>query len=99
MERILTFIVTPSATMMARSLAFVVAGDQVVSSTPGALKAIGKGCLFNVPIPFLMALLCHAHGWFVLTRTAFGKRACVVTENKMVALIAFTPSTGSRSTA
>ena len=99
MERILTFIVTLSAMMMARSLAFVVAGDQVVPSTPGAFKATGKGCLFNVPIPFLMALLCHAHGWLILTRTAFGKRACVVTENKMVALMAFMPPTGSRSTA
>ena len=85
--RIPSFIVTLGAMMMARSLAFVVTGGQVVSNIPDAFKAIGKGRLFNVPIPFLIALLCYALGWFVLTRMAFGKRVYAVGANKMVATL------------
>lgn len=85
--RIPSFIVTLGTLMMARSLAFVVTGGQVISNLPDAFKAIGQGRIFNVPIPFLIALACYAVGWFVLTRTAFGKRVYAVGANRMVATL------------
>ncbi len=85
--RIPSFIVTLGTLMMARSLAFVVTGGQVISNLPDEFKAIGQGRLFNVPIPFLIALLCFAVGWFVLARTAFGKRVYAVGANRMVATL------------
>lgn len=85
--RIPSFIVTLGMLMMARSLAFVVTGGQVISNLPDAFKVIGQGRLFNVPIPFLIALLCYAVGWFVLSRTAFGKRVYAVGANRMVATL------------
>lgn len=85
--RIPSFIVTLGTLMMARSLAFVVTGGQVISNLPDAFKALGQGRLLNLPIPFLIALLCYALGWFVLTRTAFGKRVYAVGANRMVATL------------
>jgi len=85
--RIPSFIVTLGMLMMARSLAFVVTGGQVISNLPDAFKVIGQGRIFNVPIPFLIALLCYAVGWFVLSRTAFGKRVYAVGANRMVATL------------
>lgn len=85
--RIPSFIVTLGMLMMARSLAFVVTGGQVISNLPDAFKVIGQGRIFNIPIPFLIALLCYAVGWFVLSRTAFGKRVYAVGANRMVATL------------
>jgi ribose/xylose/arabinose/galactoside ABC-type transport system permease subunit len=85
--RIPSFIVTLGTMMMARSLAFVVTGGQVVSNVSDVLKAVGQARLLNIPVPFLIALLCYAVGWFVLTRTAFGKRVYAVGANKMVATL------------
>lgn len=85
--RIPSFIVTLGTLMMARSLAFVVTGGQVISNLPEAFKAIGQGRILNVPIPFVIALLCYAVGWFVLSRTAFGKRVYAVGANRMVATL------------
>ena len=73
--------------MMARSLAFVTTGDQVVSDLPEAFKAIGQARPAGVPLPFLVALLTYAVGWFVLTRTVFGKRVYAVGANRMVATL------------
>ena len=85
--RIPSFIVTLGMLMMARSLAFVVTGGQVISNLPDTFKVIGQGRILNVPIPFLIALLCYAVGWFVLSRTAFGKRVYAVGANRMVATL------------
>jgi len=85
--RIPSFIVTLGMLMMARSLAFVVTGGQVISNLPDAFKVIGQGRILNVPIPFLIALACYAVGWFVLSRTAFGKRVYAVGANRMVATL------------
>jgi ribose/xylose/arabinose/galactoside ABC-type transport system permease subunit len=85
--RIPSFIVTLGTMMMARSLAFVVTGGQVVSNVSDAVKAIGQTRLLNIPVPFLIALLCYLVGWFLLTRTAFGKRVYAVGANRMVATL------------
>jgi ribose/xylose/arabinose/galactoside ABC-type transport system permease subunit len=85
--RIPSFIVTLGTMMMARSLAFVVTGGKVVSDLPDAFKALGQARLAGVPLPFLIALLTYAVGWFVLTRTAFGKRVYAVGANRMVATL------------
>jgi ribose/xylose/arabinose/galactoside ABC-type transport system permease subunit len=85
--RIPSFIVTLGTLMMARSLAFVVTGGQVISDLPDGFKAIGQTRLAGVPLPFLIALLTYTVGWFVLTRTAFGKRVYAVGANRMVATL------------
>ncbi len=82
-----SFIVTLGTMMMARSLAFVTTGGQVISDLPPTFKAIGQGRLLEIPIPFLLALLCYAVGWLVMTRTAFGKRVYAVGANRMVAIL------------
>ena len=85
--RIPSFIVTLGTMMMARSLAFVTTGGQVVSDLPEAFKALGQARPWGVPLTFLIALLTYAVGWFVLTRTAFGKRVYAVGANRMVATL------------
>jgi ribose/xylose/arabinose/galactoside ABC-type transport system permease subunit len=85
--RIPSFIVTLGTLMMARSLAFVVTGGQVISDLPESFKWLGKERIFNIPLPFVIAMLTYAVGWFVLTRTAFGKRVYAVGANKMVATL------------
>ena len=42
---------------------------------------------WRAPPTFLIALLTYAVGWFVLTRTAFGKRVYAVGANRMVATL------------
>ncbi|MFO1039461.1 MAG: ABC transporter permease [Geminicoccaceae bacterium] len=85
--RIPSFIVTLGTLMMARSLAFVVTGGQVISDLPESFKWIGKERIFNIPLPFVIAMATYAVGWFVLTRTAFGKRVYAVGANRMVATL------------
>jgi ribose/xylose/arabinose/galactoside ABC-type transport system permease subunit len=85
--KIPSFIVTLGTLMMARSLAFVVTGGQVLSNLPDAFRWIGTARLAGIPISFLVALVFYAVGWFVLTRTAFGKRVYAVGANRMVATL------------
>lgn len=85
--KIPSFIVTLGTLMMARSLAFVVTGGQVLSNLPDAFRWIGTARLGGIPVSFVIALLFYAIGWFVLTRTAFGKRVYAVGANRMVATL------------
>jgi len=85
--RIPSFITTLGTMMIARSLAFVTTGGKVVSNLPDSFKIIGQGQTFGIPNPFVIALVCYAIGWVLMTRTAFGKKVYAVGANRTVAML------------
>jgi ribose/xylose/arabinose/galactoside ABC-type transport system permease subunit len=84
--RIPSFIATLAMLMMARSLAFVITQGRVVT-VPDEFKWLGQENLLLVPNPFVVALLFYVVGWFILTRTTFGKSVYAVGANANVALL------------
>ncbi|BCF95042.1 ABC transporter permease [Paraburkholderia largidicola] len=82
-----SFIATLGMMMIARSLAFVTTGGQVISNLPDAFTETGQGVTFGVPNTFLIAVLCYGAGWVLMTRTTFGKKVYAVGANRNVAVL------------
>ncbi|WP_379066646.1 ABC transporter permease [Mesorhizobium sp. UC22_110] len=68
-----SFIVTLGTLNIARGAALQVTGASTIYSFPAAFNAFGSQTIYGVPVLFLIALLLVAIGWFVLTRTVFGR--------------------------
>lgn len=68
-----SFIVTLGTLNIARGAALQVTGAATIYSFPAAFNAFGSQTIYGVPVLFLIALLLVAVGWFVLTRTVFGR--------------------------
>jgi ribose transport system permease protein len=94
-----SFIVTLGMLMIGRSLTLVVTGGQPIADIPEALKAFGvsrpiqipsllSDASLAVPSVFLVAVAVYAVGWFIMARTAFGRRVYAVGANPVVARLA-----------
>jgi ribose transport system permease protein len=94
-----SFIVTLGMLMIARSLTLVVTGGQPIADIPDVVKAFGVSKPVGIPSPFsdsvlaipsvfVIAIVIYAIGWFVVTRTAFGRRVYAVGANPTVARLA-----------
>ena len=96
-----SIIVTLATTMMARSLAFVLTGGNVITDLPPAFLVAGQGKLLdvlgltdvigikylNIPLSFLIALAVYFLGWFLTARMAFGRKVFAVGANRNVAML------------
>lgn len=82
-----SFITTLGTMMIARSLAFVVTGGQVISDLPDAFRVIGLARPLGVPLPFIIAVATIFLGWVILTQTAFGKKVYAIGANRAVAAL------------
>lgn len=68
-----SFIVTLGMLNIARGAALQVTDARTIYSFPPAFNAFGSQAIFGVPLVFIVALAIVAIGWFVLTRTVFGR--------------------------
>ncbi|NKK96276.1 ABC transporter permease [Rhizobium leguminosarum bv. viciae] len=82
-----SFITTLGTMMIARSLAFVVTGGQVISDLPPAFRVIGLARPLGIPLPFIIAMATIVFGWILLTQTAFGKKVYAIGANRLVAAL------------
>lgn len=92
--RIPPFIVTLTAMLIARGLAFIACDGETVYELPSALLTLGRGFVLEnvfgklLPVPVLIMLLGFAIFHVLLTRTVFGRSVIAVGSNEEAARLA-----------
>jgi ribose/xylose/arabinose/galactoside ABC-type transport system permease subunit len=71
--RVPPFLVTLALLSIDRGLAFVLSSGRSLGDLPPAFNWMGQGTLFGIPVPVWLMALIFATGWFVLTRTLWGR--------------------------
>jgi ribose transport system permease protein len=71
--RVNAIITTLATGIMIRGFALVLTGGSLVRTTDPSFSALGRGEIFGVKYVVLVFLLVVAVGWFLLSRTAFGR--------------------------
>jgi len=80
--RVPAFLATLALLSIDRGLAFVVGGGRSIGDLPPALLVVGQGILLGLPIPVWLMVAAVGGGWFVLTRTAWGRWVYAVGGNE-----------------
>ena len=90
--KIPAFITTLGMLFIVRGLSFIISnGGEPVRYNGKAFIWWGNGNLFGIPTPFVIFILCALAGWFVLTRTAFGRYVFSIGTNSNAAKVAGVP--------
>jgi ribose/xylose/arabinose/galactoside ABC-type transport system permease subunit len=80
--RVPAFLATLALLSIDRGLAFVIGGGRSIGDLPPALLVLGQGILLGLPIPVWLMGAAVGGGWFVLTRTAWGRWVYAVGGNE-----------------
>lgn len=80
--RIPAFLATLALLSIDRGLAFIVGGGRSIGDLPAPMLVIGQRALLGVPIPVWLMGAAVATGWFVLTRTVWGRWVYAVGGNE-----------------
>lgn len=85
--RVHPFIITLGGLAAYRGVAFVLTDGQSISGLPSSfVTGFFKARVFGVnPVPMLFMLVSAAAGWFVLSRTVFGRQTFAVGGNEIAA--------------
>jgi ribose transport system permease protein len=83
-----SFIVTLGTLNIARGAALQVTNASTIYSFPAAFNAFGSQTFYGIPLLFLIALVLVAIGWFVLTKTVFGRVLYGIGNNEEAARLA-----------
>jgi ribose/xylose/arabinose/galactoside ABC-type transport system permease subunit len=96
--RLPPFIVTLSAMLVARGLAFIACDGQPIHvGLPDALLSLGRGFVLEgllgrvLPVPVLVMLVGFAASWVLLERTVFGRSVVAVGSNVEAARLSGIP--------
>lgn len=90
--KIPAFITTLGMLFIIRGLTFIISkGGEPVRYSGQAFTWWGNGSLVGIPTPFLIFILCAIVGWFILTRTAFGRYVFSIGTNPNAANVAGVP--------
>jgi ribose/xylose/arabinose/galactoside ABC-type transport system permease subunit len=90
--RIPSFLVTLALLTICRGLAFLVSGGRSVGDLPGEFAWLGQGKVAGIPVPIILMLLVVALGWFVLSRTTWGRWVYAVGGNEQASWLAGVPT-------
>jgi ribose/xylose/arabinose/galactoside ABC-type transport system permease subunit len=82
------FLVTLALLSIERGLAFLLSSGQAVSDLPAGFNWLGQGILFGVPVPVWLTAACFGGGWFVLSRTVWGRWVYAAGGNEAAAWLA-----------
>lgn len=80
--RVPSFIITLGMLYVARGAAQEFTGAATIYDLPGQFNQFGTATLLGIPAVFWVALLLGAAGWFVLTRTVFGRMIYAIGDNE-----------------
>lgn len=83
-----SFLVTLALLSIERGLAFLFSSGQAVSDLPAGFNWLGQGILLGVPVPVWLTAACFAGGWFVLSRTVWGRWIYALGGNESAAWLA-----------
>jgi ribose/xylose/arabinose/galactoside ABC-type transport system permease subunit len=82
------FLVTLALLSIERGLAFLLSSGQAVSDLPAGFNWLGQGILLGVPVPVWLTAACFGGGWFVLSRTVWGRWVYALGGNEPAAWLA-----------
>ncbi len=82
------FVTTLGTMVIARGIALIVTGGDVIIGLPGSFNFLGVGFLLGIPVPILLAAVVTIIGWLVLTRTEYGLNIFAVGGNFQAAKLA-----------
>jgi putative xylitol transport system permease protein len=82
------FLVTLALLSIERGLAFLLSSGQAVSDLPAGVNWLGQGILLGVPVPVWLTAACFGGGWFVLSRTVWGRWVYALGGNEPAAWLA-----------
>lgn len=87
------FIITLGGMAVYRGIAFVSTGGQTIGPFPDSyITSFGKLQLFGItPIPMLLMFLIAGIGYFILSKTVFGRRVYAIGGNEIAAKYAGVP--------
>ena len=83
-----SFLVTLALLSIERGLAFLFSSGQAVSDLPADFNWLGQGIFFGVPVPVWLTAACFGGGWFVLSRTVWGRWIYALGGNESAAWLA-----------
>jgi len=82
------FLATLALLSIDRGLCFVLSGGRSVGDLPGPLLVLGDGRIAGLPVPIWLTALAFLGGWFLLTRTAWGRWVYAVGGNEEASWLA-----------
>jgi ribose transport system permease protein len=85
--RIAPFIVTLAMLSFARGLILILTEGWPITGIPKAFLPIGQGDFLALPIPLWIMVLAAVIGWFVLSKTAFGRRTYAIGGNEQATFL------------
>lgn len=85
--RIPPFIATLAMLVGARGAALTLSGGLPIAGLPKSFLTIGAGYILGIPIPAIIAAVVMAIGYFILSRTAFGRNVYAVGGNEEAAML------------
>lgn len=80
--RITSFIVSLAMLGIIRGAAFLVTGGNPVTASDPSFTWFGVGSIGWIPVPIIFAVIVLAAGWFVLTKTKFGRYVYAIGGNE-----------------
>lgn len=83
-----SFLVTLALLSIERGLAFLFSSGQAVSDLPAGFNWLGQGILIGIPVPVWLTAACFGGGWFVLSRTVWGRWIYALGGNESAAWLA-----------
>jgi ribose transport system permease protein len=86
--KINSFVTTLATMVIARGIALIVTGGDVIIGLPESFNFLGVGFLFSIPVPILIAAIITLIGWLVLTRSQYGLNIFAVGGNYQAAKLA-----------
>jgi ribose/xylose/arabinose/galactoside ABC-type transport system permease subunit len=86
--RVPAFLATLALLSIDRGLAFVVGGGRSIGDLPPAVLVLGQRNVLGVPVPVWLTAVAVGGGWFVLTRTVWGRWVYAVGGNEEAAWLA-----------
>ncbi len=92
--RVAPFVVTLAGLTIARGIAFLLTGGRSVGSLPKDFTVWGQAVIGIVPLPVIVMLVVVALGYFLLTRTVFGRQIYAVGGNAEASWLAGVPVRG-----
>lgn len=70
---------------IARGIAFILTKGIPIYGLPEAVKILGQGYLFSIPIPVIIMLITFLFGWWLLEKTRYGRHVYAIGGNEEVA--------------
>lgn len=86
--RVNPFVTTLATMIIARGVALIITGGDIIGDFPETFNHIGVGFIMGIPIPVILMIVVAVWGHIVLTRTEFGLNVYAIGSNPKASRLA-----------